>query len=163
MTNFTEQIYTRAIPIERILSLNPFIVRRRIAFRDCDPAGIVYTPRYLDPIVTSVVELFMGEVGALFAHRAAELEGIGFPAKALDFVFHHPSKVGDLIDIEIFVSNIGNKTFQLTAIAKNLERKVLFDARLTSICILSSEFKAISLPEYLIDKLKPYMREMEGY
>ena len=97
-------IKSRAIPIEQIISLQPFVVRRRIAFRDCDPAGIVYTPRFLDPIATSALDLFMGELVGGLGDSDEPSKGLATPAKALNMVFHNPVRHRDLIDMEVYCS-----------------------------------------------------------
>ena len=147
----------RAIPIEQLVSIKPFIVKRRVAFRDCDPAGIVYTPRFLEPISTSSSELFIAELFGPFGQRDEPLLGLGFPAKAVNMVFHSPAKVGDILDIEMYVSKIGNTTYEVTAQASN-EGRAVFDCRLTMICVKSKSFTAVPLPEYVIEKLSDYLK-----
>ena len=152
MTGFG--IETRAIPVEQIVSLQPFVVRRRIAFGDCDPAGIVYTPRFLDPISTGAVDLFMQELIGTFGTRDKPVGGIDTPAKAVNLVFHSPSRHRDLIDLEIYCSGIGNSTFDLTVEARAQDDKKLFDCTMTFICVDPSTYSSVPVPELLIEKLQ---------
>ena len=147
---------SRAVPIEQIISVRPFVVRRRIAFRDCDPAGIVYTPRFFDPIATSAMDLFMMEVCGAMGARDKGLENLGTPAKAVEFVFHKATPLGALIDIDVKCGEIKTRTFTLTVNAVNKERESLFDGRLTIICVDKRTFTAISVPDTLREKLNLY-------
>ena len=152
-------VKTRALPIEEVISVNPFIVRRRIAFRDCDPAGIVYTPRFLDPIATSALELFMSEIIGLYGQRDKAIQGLDLPAKAVTMVFHNPVSYGDIIELRVFCSHIGTTTFESTVSGYSEEGLHLFDCAITSIAIDSDEYRSTALPEYLIKKLSSYQNK----
>lgn len=152
------RVKSRAIPIEQIISLQPFVVRRRIAFRDCDPAGIVYTPRFLDPIATSAADLFMAELVGPYGNRDKEIEGLDLPAKAVNLVFHSPCRHGDLIDMELYCSRIGNITFETTIEARSSDDTALFDCRITTISVEHNPYRSSPLPEYLIHRLQPHCR-----
>jgi len=145
---------TRAIPVEQIVSLQPFVVRRRIAFGDCDPAGIVYTPRFLDPISTGAVDLFMQELVGTFGTRDKPVGGIDTPAKAINLVFHSPSRHRDLIDLELYCSRIGNSTFDITVEARAQDGKKLFDCTMTLICVDPAAYTSVPVPEFLSEKLQ---------
>ena len=148
----------RAQPIESILSLNPFVVRRRIAFRDCDPAGLVYTPRFLDPIAISAIELFQAELFGLYGSRDPQLNGIDLPAKAVNMVFHNPVKMGEVIDLEVYCSRLGRSTCEFTVLGKGADDVLRFECALTTICIDPQAYKSVPLPDYLREKLLPYHR-----
>lgn len=148
---------SRAVPVEQVVSLNPFVVRRRIAFRDCDPAGIVYTPRFLDPIATSAVDLFMGELIGMHGNRDAEMQGVDTPAKAVNLVFYSRVAFGDTVDLEVHCSNIGRTTFEITVSGRSLEGELHFETSLTTICVEREPvYRARPVPEYLKTKLEPY-------
>ena len=148
----------RATPLEYVISVRPFIVRRRIAFRDCDPAGIVYTPRFLDPIATGATDLFLSQLIGPMENRDEGLSNFGTPAKATEFVFHKGVKLGAEIDVEVFCKNIGNTSFALGLVAHDAEGTPLFDGSLTLIAIQADSFTAVDVPEVLRNKLESYMR-----
>ena len=153
---------TRAVPIEQIVSLDPFIVRRRIAFRDCDPAGIVYTPRILDPIAISAIELFIAELIGPYGDRDKSIDGLDLPAKAVSMVFHSPLRYGDLADLSVYCSRIGNTTFDLTVDARSTCGEALFDCTTTMICIGKAARRSILVPDYVQNKLQPYIRDLQN-
>lgn len=144
---------SRAIPVEQLLSMSPFVVRRRIAFRDCDPAGIVYTPRFFDPIATGAVDLFMSHLIGGHGQRDPEVTHLGTPAKAVEFVFHKMAPLGGLVDVTVRPGEIRTRSFSLEFDASDTENTSLFTGSLTLICIDKATFKSIEIPELLRTKL----------
>lgn len=99
--------------------------RREIAieFNHCDPAGIVFYPRYFE-MVNSVVENFFGTVmGYSFARMTAER--VSVPTVHLACDFHAPSRLGENIVFTLAVERIGSRsvTFAITA-ARGDERRL---------------------------------------
>lgn len=93
--------YTRSIPVE---------------FNHCDPAGIVFYPRYFE-MTNSVVENFFAEVGGYsFARMMAE--GQGVPTARLETNFHAPSRLGDRLDFTLAVMRIGGASIGFTLTAR---------------------------------------------
>lgn len=84
--------------------------RRRIPveFNHCDPAGIVFYPRYLE-MTNSVVENFFREMMDYpFARMMAE--GVGTPTVKLEMDFKAPSRLGDLLDWTLEVRRLGRSS-----------------------------------------------------
>ncbi len=86
-------IYRRSIPIE---------------FNHCDPAGIVFYPRYFE-MVNSVVENFFREIaGHGFAAMMAGGEGV--PTARLETEFHAPSRLGEVLQWRLGVTRLGGSS-----------------------------------------------------
>lgn len=99
--------------------------RREIAieFNHCDPAGIVFYPRYFE-MVNSVVENFFGTVlGYSFARMSAER--VSVPTVHLTCDFHAPSRLGERVVFTLEVERIGSRsvTFRIGA-AQGDERRL---------------------------------------
>ena len=152
-------LQTRAVPTEQLISVDPFVVRRRVAFRDCDPAGIVYTPRFLDPFATGAADLFMMHVIGPMGSRLPGLETLATPAKAVELVFHGPSPQGALIDIQVACTGFGKTTFELSLEGQSEAGAPLFSIRMTLICVTHDSFKAIGVPDGLREALSAYVSE----
>lgn len=90
-------IYYRAIPIE---------------FNHCDPAGIVFYPRYFE-MVNSVVENFFREVAG---HSFAAMmdAGQGVPTARLEVDFHAPSRLGEVLDWRLRMTKLGGSSVGFT-------------------------------------------------
>ncbi|MCG8443945.1 MAG: hypothetical protein MI723_19250 [Caulobacterales bacterium] len=141
------------------MSLKPFIVRRRIAFRDCDPAGIVYTPRFFDPMATGAMDLFFMELIGGQGRRDPGLEELGTPAKAVEFVFHKGSPLGALIDITIFCKEVRQRTFVMGLEGGSAAGEPLFTGSLTVICVDRASFTSIPVPDLLRARLSEHLAE----
>ena len=89
-------IYRRAIPIE---------------FNHCDPAGIVFYPRYFE-MTNSVVENFFREaMDYPFARMMAE--GVGTPTVKIEMEFRAPSRLGEVVDWTLEVRRVGRSSARL--------------------------------------------------
>jgi 4-hydroxybenzoyl-CoA thioesterase len=86
--------------------MSPFRTERRIEFAHCDPAGIVFYPRYFE-LVNSAVESFFGEaLGVDF--RTLHLERRhGVPTVRLEAEFLRPSRLGDRVGFEVTALKLG--------------------------------------------------------
>ena len=83
-----------------------------IEFNHCDPAGIVFYPRYFE-MVNSVVENFFREVaGHSYAAMMAAQEGV--PTARLEVDFHAPSRLGELLDWRLQVTKMGGSSVDFT-------------------------------------------------
>ena len=84
----------------------------QIEFNHCDPAGIVFYPRYFE-MVNSVIENFFADVvGRSFAsmHNGASN---GVPTVAMEAVFHKPSRLGDKVRFSLRVEKVGGSSVRL--------------------------------------------------
>ncbi len=89
-------IYRRTIPVE---------------FNHCDPAGIVFYPRYFE-MTNSVVENFFREVvGHSFAAMMAT--GVGVPTARIETNFLAPSRLGDVLGWSLIVTRTGGSSVRL--------------------------------------------------
>lgn len=93
---------------------NPFITREhRIEWGQCDPAGIVFAPRYMDMFAESTILLF--EAAGLPRKRdmLREMGVAGFPLVDLSARFLRPSSYGDVVTIEADAPLFGNASFTI--------------------------------------------------
>ena len=84
----------------------------QIEFNHCDPAGIVFYPRYFE-MVNSVIENFFADVvGRSFAqmHNGASN---GVPTVAMEAVFQKPSRLGDKVRFTLTVEKVGGSSVKM--------------------------------------------------
>lgn len=82
----------------------------RIQWGDCDPAGIVYFPRYFEMFDACTGALF--ERAGLFKRDMLKTYGIaGIPVVDMKARFMIPSRFGDDVEVESAVSKWGNSSF----------------------------------------------------
>lgn len=78
----------------------------RIEFNHCDPAGIVFYPRYFE-MTNSVCENFFREVaGHSYAAMMEAREGV--PTARAEVSFHAPSRLGEVLDWRLAVTRLGS-------------------------------------------------------
>ena len=85
----------------------------QIEFNHCDPAGIVFYPRYFE-MVNSVIENFFADVvGRSFAAMHNEGGTNGVPAVAMEAMFQRPSRLGDKVRFTLRVGRIGGSSAKM--------------------------------------------------
>ena len=77
-----------------------------VEFGQCDPAGIVFYPRYFEMLNATVEAFFAEGLGYSFA-RIHIAEGCGVPTAHLDVDFHAPSRLGEVLRFNLRVTRIG--------------------------------------------------------
>ncbi|WP_106373358.1 acyl-CoA thioesterase [Vreelandella songnenensis] len=102
----------------------PFTTQRKVRFQHCDPAGIVFYPRYFE-MINSVVEDWFEEVlHHDFNHLHVET-GQGVPTVSIETQFHAPSRLGERLRFELAVEAIGRSSLTLQISAYCGEQKRL--------------------------------------
>ncbi|MFV0302700.1 MAG: acyl-CoA thioesterase [Paracoccus sp. (in: a-proteobacteria)] len=87
--------YTRVIPVE---------------FCHCDPAGIVFYPRFVEMAQHVVENFFTDVLNVPFARMVADGEGV--PAARLEFDFRRPSRLGERVEWTLLVEKIGRTSIR---------------------------------------------------
>ena len=94
--------YTKIIPIE---------------FNHCDPAGIVFYPRYFE-MINSVVENFFADVvGRSFAQMHSGGNHNGVPTVRIEAHFAAPSRLGEKVEFALNVVRVGTSSLAMTIAA----------------------------------------------
>jgi acyl-CoA thioester hydrolase len=139
---------------ERLVSRSPVIVRRRVAWGDCDPAGVVYTPRFSDYAV-SARNWFMR---ACLEHEGSAdgPHGLSFPLRTLSFDFKSFLIPHDVFDMLVLVTNISRRTFTLEIATTHESGRELFSANATQMCLNPNTREAVSLPDVFRAALERY-------
>ena len=83
-----------------------------IEWGQCDPAGIVYYPRYFDMFNESTIHLFAA-AGYPKHEMLERFDMIGYPMIATNASFHLPSTFGDTVTIRSFVAGWGRSSFEI--------------------------------------------------
>lgn len=89
-----------------------FTIELPVRFGHVDAAGIVFYPRYFEMLNTAVEEWFAARTGTSFAdlHLGRRL---GVPTVALESSFSAPSRLGDVLEIELIVERLGARSCNL--------------------------------------------------
>lgn len=125
-----------------------------VEFNHCDPAGIVFYPRYFE-MTNSVVENFFAEVLHYPYARITLEEHHGVPTVHLEADFRAPSRLGERLTFTLTAERVGQAsvTFALRAEAAGVER---MQARLV-LAWVTPEGRAAPWPEAIRSRLTRFM------
>ena len=104
---------------------------QKVLFKHCDPAGIVFYPRYFE-MINDCVEMFFHD--ALDFPFEKMLATQGAPTAEITVTFHAPSRHGDQLELVLEVQRVGRTSLdiQTTALCGGDAR---FTARQTLVLI----------------------------
>ena len=130
--------YQRTIPIE---------------FNHCDPAGIVFYPRYFE-MTNSVIENFFADVvGRSFASMHSGAQN-GVPTVSIVAEFVAPSRLGDKVLFALQIAKLGRSSVTVT-IEGRMTEELRMRATLTLVWI--DGMKAAAWPDDMRARLQAYM------
>jgi acyl-CoA thioesterase FadM len=135
-------------------SVMPFITTRTVLFGDCDPAGIVYTPRIAYFVIEAIHEFLSHRLGGEGLRKLFAM-GILPPARAFSVEFLSPMTWDEVIDIEVRSEAPGTTSFGFTVEGRQASGEVTFCATMTQVCIDPESKQPIALPDALRQALLP--------
>lgn len=122
---------------------------QKVLFKHCDPAGIVFYPRYFEMINDAVEGVFCDLLDWPFevSHRTGAL-----PTVTFEIAFTAPSRHGDQLALEIDFQKIGRTslTLNITTVCKEQTR---FTAVQKLVCV-NEHGRPAAWPETVREKVK---------
>lgn len=145
---------------EKLISTLPVVVRRRVKFGECDPAGVVYTPNFSE-FALSAYQWFVSSLLGEPMFGAMQRLGFDSPIKALSFEFLNMLEIEQVFDMTCLVTDIRHRTFDVEVIGRATadHPRDLFIARITPIMLSRTERRAIEIPETLRRQLERYREQ----
>ena len=108
-----------------------FTIAQKVLFRHCDPAGIVFYPRYFEMINDSVEAFFDSALGHPIE---VLLRTGGIPTVRIDTVFTAPSRHGDMLELQVRCLRVGRTSVNLN-ISANCAGEERFSADSTLVYV----------------------------
>jgi acyl-CoA thioesterase FadM len=146
---------TKITSTEYVVGTTPFVVRRRVKFGECDPAGFVYTVVFGEYAV-SAAELLYGSLFGSTPQRVRNEIGLDTPTRALEFDFRNSLRPDDEFDMTVTVADIRTRTYVLAIDARTPAGVDVFRAVLTPICVARDVRHAIKIPPAFRIALEQY-------
>ena len=84
-----------------------FTYRQPVLFKHCDPARIVFYPRYFE-MLNDVVEAFFATIPGEALHETHPQRGV--PTAQIDAQFMAPSRHGDVLDFTLTFTRVGRSS-----------------------------------------------------
>ncbi len=128
----------------------------QIEFNHCDPAGIVFYPRYFEMTNSVVENFFADEIGRSFAQMHNDGMRNGVPTVHIEADFVAPSRLGDKVDFTLVVRKLGGSSVAVE-ITGRMGDEVRMRARITLVWI--DNMKAARWPEAMRARLAAHLEE----
>ncbi|HCF0987716.1 TPA: acyl-CoA thioesterase [Pseudomonas aeruginosa] len=116
-----------------------FVRRQQVRFQHCDPASMVFYPRYLEMVHATVEDWFGEVVGMSFSDMHDALK-LSVPVLSLAMEFTAPSRLGDELDLTVSVEHLGTTSLQLLINAR-CNCSARFMARLKLVQISMDDYR----------------------
>lgn len=131
-----------------------------VSFKHCDPAGIVFYPRYAEMINDVVEHWFKYALGCDFATLHGP-RGIAIPAVKLEVEFKSPARLGDTLQADLGVVRLGNASMQLRIClggksGTDIEHLTLV-AHLTVVFVRMDDKRPMDIPPDLRRRAEPFV------
>ncbi len=141
----------------RVAGTCPFSVMRRVKWGECDPAGIIYTPRVLDYAMEVVEAWFQETVGVTWLTLNREM-GMGAPTVRAELDFLRAPRPDQDLVLNLRVENLGRSSIRLLVTGVDQTGREMFRVKLVSCIVSRPAFKPIAIPDEFRASIQAYQK-----
>lgn len=123
-----------------------------VRFGDCDPAGIVFYPRYFEMFNNLVEEWCAYGLGTSFRELVME-RGLGLPAVNIQTDFIATSTLGDKLTAQLCVVKVGSSSLTLTVRLLGAGGEERVRARMVLVLIDIKQASAVRIPDPMRERI----------
>jgi len=131
------QVFARAVPVR---------------FGDCDPAGIVFYPRYFEMFNNLVEDWCAAGLGTSFRELILERE-LGLPTVSVQTDFVAPSTLGEELRAELSVVKIGRSSITLAIRLRGPDGAERVRATLVLVLMDRKQARATPIPDAMRERI----------
>lgn len=117
-----------------------------VRFGDCDPAGIVFYPRYFEMFNNLVEDWCAHGLGTSFRELHQE-RGLGLPTAGIQTDFVAPSRLGDMLRAELQVEKLGGASLTVAIRLMGEDGAVRVRASLVLVLMDLNTMRATRIPD----------------
>lgn len=132
-----------------------FVLPMQILFQHCDPAGIVFYPRYFEMLNQTVEAWFDRGLGAPWSRMVTQ-EGRGVPLVHVTADFRVPARLGDRLDFVLDVVRIGRSSVDLALAGRDAAGPRL-SASMTIVHMDTGAGTSVPWPQALRDRMEAFV------
>lgn len=138
--------------------MTTFTYAQKVLFQHCDPAGIVFYPRYFEMINATVEEWFEARIGFSFAQMHG-VDEVAVPTAGLQISFTAPSRLGEMLEFRLVPKRLGRSSLDLdiTAVCGDEQR---LSMTATLVFTRRGAGKSVPWPDDLRAKIDNEINEM---
>lgn len=130
---------------EAVISRSPLVIEKQVRWADCDPAGVVYTGRFSDYLLTAVDYFFADLGGGRYFDWLQALQ-VDTPCKGMDLAFHGALWPEDRFRMHCSVSAIREHSWDIRVEAAQADGRRIFTGRFSPICISRQVRQRVTIP-----------------
>lgn len=136
----------------------PFRAVKRVRFSHVDCAGIVFYPRYFELYNEIVEDWFAEALGCPFAQLFQRF-GSGVPTVRIACEFSAASRLGDDLQYELVVTELGRSSFSIEITARCAgELRLKGSSTLVFAQVVDGRPKSLAIPPDLREAMTRYVR-----
>ena len=132
-----------------------FVHEQIIRFAHCDPAGIVYFPRFFDLAHTVMEDWFANGVGYSMPEMILR-QRIGTPTVTIHCDFAKALRMGDVLRFELRVTRIGRSSVQLDYRGSFQGEEHLHIVQTIAFVDLDA-MRSIAIPEHARERIETFL------
>ncbi|TQV68121.1 acyl-CoA thioesterase [Exilibacterium tricleocarpae] len=128
----------------------------KVRFADCDPAGIVFYPRYFE-MINGVVEDWLAQaLDWSFPHMLGE-RNEGLPTVNIECQFIRTCRMGDVLDFELSVAALGKSSCTVNIAAFHNTAAVLRGTHVLVYVAHSGQHRSLEIPPPLRRRMAAFI------
>ncbi|QRX81772.1 thioesterase family protein [Glaciimonas sp. PAMC28666] len=123
-----------------------------VRFGDCDPAGIVFYPRYFE-MINNLVEDWCA-IGLGHSFRSLHMEqGLGLPTVHVETDFVAASELGEILRAELVVKKMGSSSLTLDIRLSGPDQSIRVRCTIVLVMLDLQKRSAVRLPELMRSRI----------
>lgn len=126
-----------------------------VRFSHCDPAGIVFYPRFFDLFSSVLEDWFQTGIESPFGGDFMVKRNLRVPGLSITAEFVRPCRLGELLELDLWVARLGRSSFEL-ALAGSVAGEPRLRAAWTMCVIDFATFKSTPIPEDLRQRMRAF-------
>jgi|SRR5262249_43329640 len=131
----------------------PFSKQVLVRFSDCDPAGIVFYPKYFE-MFNNLIEDWCRDALHFSFNEIVVHRGWGLPTVHLDVNFLAPSSFGETLQSSLRLGSVGNTSVTLEITLLGSDKKLRVTAKIVMVLIDRATTRAIPFPAEVRQRLQ---------
>ena len=131
--------------VVRRLGEPPFTIVRRVRWGDCDPAGVIYTPRVNYFVLEAIEDFQFALVGNAWGDLLTA-RGMGAPTVRTEIDYLRPPHAEQEIYISVHLERIGGASVTYLVESRDLNDVIYFRSRHVACYVDNASFKPVPIP-----------------
>ena len=132
-------------------------LERTVAFGDCDPAGIVYTPRVLDYCLEAIDEWWRNVLDGRVWYELSTTHNRGTPFVNVNINFLSPITPRDVLVLTVHLAKLGRASIMFNVSGMQSGR-LCFQGSTTSVIVNKAEMAKVDADDWVLEAVRAFMK-----